>query len=112
MQNGHVANGGVGSQYYQQPPQVNMVNGTSTLAPYTNGYANGHALNGTAHYVDGDGPNIGGYRYPQNFQQLVVGNQPQVIPKVESKGKYACPRCARRFNNKVDCNDHKARCMS
>ena len=89
-----------------------------TTAPYVNGYTNGPQL------VTGDGAVRDGYGYPQNFQQLVVGGvsqpprprlqqQPQVfVPTVESKGKYACPRCARRFNSKADCSDHKARCMS
>ena len=75
---------------------------------------NGYSTNG-AQLVNGDGlirnPD---YRYPANFQQLVVGTgQPQVIPpKVELKGKYSCPRCARKFAHKADCSDHKARCMS
>ena len=79
---------------------------------------NGYSTNGGAQLVNGDGLiRNSDYGYPPNFQQLVVGNhyhhqQPQVIPKVESKGKYACPRCARKFANKADCNDHKARCMS
>ena len=108
MQNGHVAptNQVVNnySRHSQQPqprPSQPRVNGYST---------NGAQL------VNGDGLiRNSDYRYPANFQQLVVGNSSQlaqVIPKVESKGKYACPRCARKFANKPDCNDHKARCMS
>lgn len=105
MQNGHIAPTNQGNNYSRRrppsPPQA-MVNGYST---------NGSG----AQLVNGDGLiRNSGYRYPSNFQQLVVGgSQPvQVIPKVESKGKHACPRCARKFANKADCNDHKARCMS
>lgn len=103
MQNGHIAPTNQGINHHQPSPQP-MVNGYSS----TSG----------AQLVNGDGLiRNSDYRYPANFQQLVVGNsssnnQPHVIPRVESKGKYACPRCARKFNNKADCSDHKARCMS
>ena len=110
MQNGHVAptNQVVNYSRHPQPsPPQAMVNGYGT---------NGAQL------VNGDGLiRNSDYRYPSNFQQLVVGGYSsssstgrpaQVIPKVESKGKYSCPRCARKFASKADCNDHKARCMN
>ena len=122
MQNGHVVSSRPGNQYetatsrYQQPGQA-LVSGSSSV-PYTNGYPDGLAVPNGTQLVTGDGARINGYQFPPNFQQLVVGGgtghgpQAQVIPRVESKGRYACPRCARRFNSKIDCNDHKARCMS
>ena len=131
MQNGHVVNSRPGNQYetttlrqYQATPSAmptpgqTLVNGSGGApVPYANGYLNnGFAAPNGAQLVTGDGARVARYPYPPNFQQLVVGgtgsSQGQVVPRVESRGKYACPRCARRFNSRADCNDHKARCMS
>ena len=33
------------------------------------------------------------------------------IPPMESKGRFSCPRCGRRFSKKNECDDHKIRCL-
>lgn len=129
MQNGHIAANGLPAANHQfqpnhhqlqqpfQPRAKAVVN--AMPMPYTNGYTDGHLPTSGSQLFATDDSNTDRYGYPANFQQLVVGGSGQpaqqtqiAIPRVESKGKYACPRCARRFNSKTDCNDHKARCMS
>lgn len=130
MQNGHIATNAlpVTNQKFQQPNRHQqqqpiqqhapaVVN--ATPVPYMNGYIDGHLPTNAPQLVAADALRTDRYGYPANFQQLVVGGSgqaaqqaPVAIPRVESKGKYSCPRCARRFNYKTDCNDHKARCMS
>ena len=136
MQNGHVATTQAVKQFQQLPrsqpspspsPQALVNGGIAPSTPYTtNGYANGGQTSNVPQLVNRDSMSrINGFQYPPNFQQLVVGGstgvsgnahhhqQPVIsVPRVESKGKYACPRCARRFVSKTDCTDHKARCMS
>lgn len=34
------------------------------------------------------------------------------IPPLETRGKYSCPRCARRFADKSEFSDHKVRCIN
>ena len=34
------------------------------------------------------------------------------IPPMETKGRYSCPRCGRKFKVKADCTDHKERCLA
>ena len=100
MQNGHLAGADVPNSYQQQQP-------------YVNGYSASAGRNAA---VDSDGVNW----VQGKFQELVVshdrnsgtGGQVQQFPPIDSKGKYQCPRCARKFMRKADCIDHKARCIS
>ena len=126
MQNGHVANAHpVPNHHHQQQLPIAQASVKAALVPHANGYPDrGRRIANGPQFVTPDAPRIDPYfGYPPNFQQLVVGgsgggvrshqnSQVAAIPRVESKGKHACPRCARRFNSKIECNDHKARCMS
>ncbi len=44
-------------------------------------------------------------------QQVGVARGVSVPPPLQTKGRYSCPRCERKFEHKKDCNDHKTRCM-
>ena len=80
----------------------------------TNGYANGvsneilvNGLGETFHLVENDG------LIPR--QQMVLGERvmgwSNHVPPMETRGRYTCPRCERKFENKSDFNNHKIRCV-
>ena len=44
--------------------------------------------------------------------QYHSGNHSGDIPPMESKGRHRCPRCARKFKSRADCDEHKTRCLA
>ena len=92
-----------------------VVNGIDN-PPVANGFDPTPIANGIDHH-----PHLS--RNHLNHSELaahkLAGSAPQMyanpdvsqIPPLETKGKYSCPRCARRFGDRTDCDDHKTRCL-
>lgn len=94
------------------PPS--MTNGTAHHPPqrhngYTNGIAHsngaGNRVEKSHHFVDPEDVNL-----PRPvYQEAGIGRTN--APPLETKGKYSCPRCERKFENKRIWTDHKSRCV-
>lgn len=75
-----------------------------------NGYANGVGISPSNNgYANGVGVSPSNSRPVYQQEQQVIGRN--IAPPLETKGRYSCPRCERKFENKRDCNDHKSRCV-
>ena len=99
-----------------------------TPPPVSNGISHSPVANGTNHTPIANGidhlPQLS--RNHVNYSEVtaprahkLAGTAPQMyanpdvsqIPPLQTKGKYSCPRCARRFTARTDCEDHKVRCL-
>ncbi len=92
----------------QPPPGYIMQNG-GVVPPYKPGRVE----------VDGRGPVTMECIDTETSPIINLVNKPavdrknmKVVPPLQTKGRFKCPRCARRFLNNADCNDHKTRCIS
>ena len=85
------------------PPVVNGIshtpfaNGIDHLPQLSRNHVNHSEV--SAHKLAGTAPHM--YANPDVSK----------IPPLQTKGKYSCPRCARRFGARTDCDDHILRCL-
>lgn len=108
------------------PPSMtngSTTNRSSTAPPHSNGHHNGYANGLTA--TNGVAPNTAGGNNPmapsyhamevieQNPVRPVIQDQgiPRTNGPLETKGRFSCPRCERKFENKRIWTDHKSRCI-
>ena len=101
------------------PPS--MSNGAASKTPYPQARHNGYSANETNErlvnglskehdIINGDVPVINGIDTNRPvYQEHVIPRSS--VPPMETKGRYSCPRCERKFVKKTDCTEHKKRCM-
>lgn len=98
------------------PPS--MANSSVVVQPQRyNGYTSGGYANG------GVAPTHNGHVSKSPYHGHIADNRADAnlvrpafqertnAPPLETKGRYSCPRCQRKFENKKLCTDHKSRCM-
>ena len=103
------------------PPS--MANGSVVIQPQRhNGYTNGYATS-NGHGNGGVGPTHNGHvsKSPYHGHPAADREDANLVrpafqertnaPPLETKGRYSCPRCERKFESKKLCTDHKSRCM-
>lgn len=78
-------------------------NGYSNAPAHSN--AGGNTLASSYHIVEPEDVNLARPVY----QDAGMGRNN--APPLETKGKYSCPRCERKFESKRTWTDHKSRCM-
>ena len=96
------------------PPSYSPALPSSQPHPITNGYHNHVTSPKSVSQSRHESVPVNNFHLNASNLLKYTASNPEAarIPPLETKGKYSCPRCARRFADKTEFTDHKIRCIN